>query len=198
MLCVVLPVTAQDFPPLTETFTGSGRLDNLTFAYPEGWHTLGGIPVNRFISFNIVSSLPIGLNTRVEPGESAVVMAIAGGRIDRWNTIEAGASAEQVLLAFFERLGDDNRFGRAEEDGRTFEQVTEAFTVNGMEAVLIRFVETSTAPETESAVNAEFVAYAVKLDDNQFMVMLVLASEYSYDELVPLMDDVFASMVFVG
>lgn len=192
--------TDNDFPPLTETFAGKGRLNGITFNYPEGWHTVNGIPVNRLISFNIVSSVPIGLRNGIDPGEEAVVMAIAGGRIDRWGKIETAASAEDVLIAFLEQVGDNDNFGGGQSDGREFEQVYTEFSVNGYAAVKLVFTEIeSDAPmptpqPDDEPIDGDFVAYALLLDDNQFMVMLMLTSELTFAEVEPLINDMLDTL----
>lgn len=195
-------------PALAQSFNGGGRLANVDFAYPDGWHTLGGIPVNRMVSFNVVSSVPIGIRNQVQAGEEAVIMAIAGGRVDRWNTIADDATPEAILTAFFEQLGNDNNFNRSEDASGTgeFEQITEAFTTaNGYEAVRVRFVEVNnmneemTTAETatdEAEFSGDFVAYSLRLDDKRFMVVLVLLSEYQYAEAAPLLDAMLATLEY--
>jgi len=192
-------------PALEETYEGRGRMDDITFAYPEGWHTLDGIPVNRLVSFNVVSSVRIGLRSRIEPGEEALVMAFGAGRIDRWPTIDADATPEEILEAFFERVGDDSQFSGEEQDGE-FEQVTESFTLNGnYEAVLVRFEEVETtatdeaskaAEDAEEDFDGEFIAYSIRLDDNRFLVVLVLTSELSYDDAQPTLDAILGSLAY--
>ncbi len=220
-LLVAFPVVAQDadpadVPDLTETFEGRGRLNDLSFDYPDGWFTLEGIPVNRLISFNIVSSVEIGLRSQIEAGEEALVFAVAGGRVDRWPTIEPAFTPEEILNAFFERLGDGgDQFGGdpGREDGEEFEPVIEEITVAGtFDAVLVRFEEIESDAEDdadaatdasedaeddeEPEFNGEFIAYSIRLDDNHFMVMLVLTSELTYDEAQPTIDAILDTFTF--
>lgn len=213
-VAIAIPTHAQDvpdFPALTETFSGSNRLNGVSFDYPEDWHTLSGIPANRLVSFNVISSVPIGIRNQIEAGEEAVVLALAGGRIDRWgNRIEAGATPEEVLTAFFEQLGDDNAIGGGanEDDDTEFEEVVTSFTVNGFEGVRINYVaipadDPTEEPEAdaddddaEAEFNGDFAAYGVLLDDNRFMVMLLLTSEYTFAEVEPLMDDMLDTLSY--
>ncbi len=213
-LLVIFPVAAQDadpadVPELKETFEGRGRLDNLSFDYPDGWFTLAGIPVNRLISFNVVSSVQIGVRNQVEPGEEALVFALAGGRVDRWPTIDADFTPEEILNAFFERLGDggDEFSGEQGDEGANMEPVVEEITIaDQFDAVIVRFVEVepSTAEaeaeeteETEEAeFNGEFIAYSIRLDDNNFMVMLVLTSEFTYEQAAPTINAVLDTFAF--
>jgi hypothetical protein len=204
--------TDDDIPELTEIFDGRGRLNGVTFSYPADWFTLEGIPVNRMISFNVVSSVQIGLRNQIEPGQEAIVLAVAGGRIDRWGDIEPGDTPEEILNIFFERLGDDSQFGGGEQpeegDQGEFEAVTESFDLNGYEAVLVRFVEVESeddaAPSIEDEVteddeeefNGEFIAYSILLDDNRFMVVLVLTSELSYEDVQPTIDAILDTLTY--
>lgn len=208
---LVAPVVAQDadpadVPALTEIFEGSGRLDDLTFAYPAGWFTLEGIPVNRLVSFNIVSSVEIGLRSQVEAGQEAIVFAIAGGRVDRWPSIEADFTPQEILDAFFAQLGDGGGgFGGNERDADAEDRVpvVEEITVAGAyDAVIVRFEATAGDAEGNAAVaeddaeafNGEFIAYSIRLDDNRFVVVLVLTSEYTYAEAQPTIDAILNTL----
>jgi hypothetical protein len=190
----------NDPPPLTETFDGRGRLADITLDYPDDWHTLGGIPVNRLISFNILSSVRVGIRNQIEPGEEAIVLAIAGGRVDRWGDIEAGATPEDVLTAFIERLGDGgDGFGGDpdERDSEDFELVVDELAFNGYDAVRMRFVAADNAPEpAEDEIDGDFVAYAVLLDDNRFIVVLTLTSEFTFEEAQPTIEGILGTLTY--
>ena len=211
-LLVIFPVNAQEadpaaVPDLTETFEGRGRLDEISFDYPDGWFTLEGIPVNRLISFNVVSSVQIGVRNQIEPGEEALVFALAGGRVDRWPTIDADFTPEEILNAFFERLGDggDQFGGDQGDDSEGMEAVVEEITIaDQFDAVIVRFVEAEASIDEEASeddtetvtdadaeeedFNGEFIAYSIRLDDNRFMILLVLTSEFTYEEAAPTID----------
>ncbi len=177
--------TDVEVPDLTETYDGRGRMSDITLDYPEGWYTLNGIPVTRFISFNVISSVQVGIRNQIEDGEEAIVLAVAGGRINRWNTIEAGASADEVLTAFLENLGGDDQFGGPPEgeafNEADYELVVEEMTFNGYEAARLSYVPIDPDADSGSA----FTAYAILLDDNRFVAVLTLTSEIPADEAQP-------------
>lgn len=203
LFLLLIPAAAlaqdADTPPLEATFDGRGRLADITLNYPDDWHTLGGIPVNRLISFNILSSVQIGIRNQIEPGEEAIVLAVSGGRIDRWDDLEAGATPEEVLTAFIERLGDNSGFGGDpdERDSEDFELVVDELTFNGYDAVRMRFVPTDDVPEpAEDEIDGDFVAYAVLLDDNQFVVVLTLTSELTFEEAQPTIEGILDTITY--
>ena len=197
------PPTATPLP-LAETWTGRGRLSNVTFNYPADWFTVGGVPVNRFISFNVVSSVRVGLRNPLPEDEEAIVMAISGGYIDGWNEIEPDATPEDVLTAFLERLGGDSNFSGDQPDDQqsNFELQVEPRTFNGYDAVQMQFVRAPDAPtptpnpdvDTDDEFNGQFVAYALRLDDNRFLVALTLSSEMPFDEAQPTIEAVLNSV----
>ncbi|MEM6282183.1 MAG: hypothetical protein AAF787_08330 [Chloroflexota bacterium] len=202
LLVALLPYTAataqDDTSELTETYTGRGRLNDVTLNYPDGWHTLNGIPVNRLVSFNVISSVKLGLRNGIEPGEEAIVLAVAGGRIDRWGTLEKEATPEEVLNAFIEQVGDNDRFGGGNDSAEGMELVTEDVEFNGYEAVRMRFVPgADAAPEADDG-DSDFVAYAVLLDDNQFMAVLTLTSALSFEDAQPTIEGILDSVTFEG
>jgi hypothetical protein len=179
------PAPDVDVPDLTQTYDGRGRLNDFTLNYPEGWYTLDGIPVTRFISLNVISSVQVGIRNRIAEGEEAIVLAVAGGRIDRWNTLEAGATAEAVLTAFLENLGGDDQFGSPPEgedfDEADYDIVIEEMTFNGYEAARLSYVPIDPDADTDSA----FTAYAILLDDNRFVAVLTLTSDIPLEEAQP-------------
>lgn len=190
-------------PDLTETYDGRGRLAGVTFSYPEGWTTVNGIPVNRLVSFNIVSSVPIGLRNRLDPGEEAIVLAVAGGRIDRWNDLEAGATPEDVLTVFIDSLGDDSGFSDPANEDTEFDIEIEELTFNGYDAVRMRYIpvpapDATEDPNAEPQVEGDFTAYAVLLDGNQFVVVLTLTSELTFEEAQPTIEGILDSMVYAS
>ncbi len=207
VLCLLpLPSTHAQTPTppdLTEMYNGRGRLAGVTFSHPEGWTTVNGIPVNRLVSFNLVSSVPIGLRNRIDPGEEAIVLAVAGGRIDRWDDLEAGATPEDVLTVFIEALGDDNGFSDPANADAEFEIEVEELTFNGYDAVRMRYIavpapDATEDPNAEPQVEGDFTAYAVLLDGNQFVVVLTLTSELTFEEAQPTIEGILDSMVYTS
>ncbi|MEL6152118.1 MAG: hypothetical protein AAFR56_20980 [Chloroflexota bacterium] len=201
LLVALLPYTAaiaqNDTTELTETYTGRGRLNDITLNYPDGWYTLNGVPVNRMVSFNVISSVKLGIRNGIEPGEEAIVLAVAGGQIDRWNAIETAATPEDVLTAFIEQLGESDRFG-GNDSAEGMEMVTEDVQFNGYEAVRMRFVPGEDATPEADAGDSDFVAYAVLLDDNQFMAVLTLTSALSFEDAQPTIKSILGSVTFEG
>jgi len=216
LLCALLALAATTYaqteaPPLDETWNGRGRLADITFDYPTDWFTVGGIPINRFISFNVVSSVRVGLRNPLPEDEEAIVLAVSGGYIDRWPEMSQEDTPEEILSAFLERLGDDDTFSSEQPEGvdeaAAFEVLTEERTFNGYAAVQLRFVPVEGAPtptpdpdpDPDAApFEGEFAAYALRLDDNRFVVVLALISQLPPEEARPTVDAILQSFTFDG
>ena len=191
-------------PPLTETWNGRGRLADVTFNYPTDWFTIGGVPVNRFISFNVISSVRVGLRNPLPTDEEAIVLAISGGYIDGWSEIEPEATPEDILIAFLERLGGESDFSGerpAADEQAALELRVEARKFNGYDAVEMRFVPaegavTPTPDADNDDFNGEFVAYALRLSDNRFLVALTLTAEQPFEDARPTIESVLESITF--
>ncbi len=185
-----------DLPDLTEAFNGRGRLAGVDIPYPADWFTLGGVPVNRLVSMNVISSVRVGLLSRPEAGEEAIIIGFAGGRNNRWPGLEEGASATEVLMAFAEAFGQ-------EPPTDEMQAATQLLTIDGREVAILLLsdfeVDEEELPEdADPDREGDFAVMSIVLDDERFLVGVVITSVLTYEDAEPILLAIIDGIEYEG